>query len=327
MRVFFILIGILLLAGCQTEIEVVDDTGSVPIVYCVLNQDDTVQQLRLARSYLSYNATNPPLSADSLLVGGKVNITIEEVGNSLVTAVNPMLPFLAPKDSGFFPGTANRIYRGSFQVKDNTLYRLIVEIKGMDYLAYSSFMSLGDFELVDPAYPLVRKIHLVDDHNPLIHWTRCPNAAVYQVGYRVHYTEFREDVAEDKTVVILFATAFYRNDPGAFYSFTVNSNQFYKRMAETLKADSGLLRKIATIDTFVIAGSESLGFYLSSYVQQDPFFTVDFRNVLNGQGIFGSCRTREAPGFMLDDQSIDSLAYGFYTAKLNFLDSNGHRKE
>lgn len=326
MRRFLIPILTLLTVGCQTEIEVVDGKGAVPIVYCVLNQDDTIQNLRLARSYLSFDASRPPASADSLQFGGKVSITIEEVDHSLVSAVIPMLPFLVSKDSGFFPGSGNRVYRGAFPIRDNTLYRLIVEIKEMDYLAYSSFVSLGDFEVVDPAYPEVRKIHLVDDHNPVIHWTQCQNAAVYQVGYRVHYNEFMEGETLGKTVIILFTTVFYRNNPGAFYSYTVNSNQFYKRMAESIKADSTLLRQLTSIDAFVMAGSESVGFYMSSFMQQDPFYSAEYRNMVNGQGLFGSCRTVEALEFMLDDQSIDSLAYGSLTRQLNFLDRNGHRK-
>ncbi len=314
------------LVSCETEIDVVDDSGSVPVIYCILNQNDTIQSLRLSRSYLSFNADNPPLSSDSLLVNGKVSITIESVENSLVISENKLLPCPVSKDSGFFPGDLHHIYQADFKVEANTLYRLIVEIKDRDYVSYSSFQSLGDFELLDPGYPEARKIHLVDDHNPLIHWTPSLNAAVYQVGFRVNFKEIRGALAVDKSVIILLTTAFYRNDPGAFYTYTVNSNQFYKRLAESIEPDHTLLRQFINADVFVIAGSESIGFYLNAQDNQDPFQFFDYKNLINGQGVFGSCFTRETKGFQIDDQSLDSLAYGSYTKQLNFLDSDGHRK-
>jgi len=130
----------------------------------------------------------------------------------------------------------------------------------------------------------------------------------------------------DKTLNILFATTFRRDDPGAFYSYTVNSNQFYKKLAELIPSDSSLLRRYSGTDVFVVAGSESVGFYLNSLQGQDPFQFFDYKNIFNGQGLFGSLLTAETKDFQFDDQSIDSLAYGSFTKQLNFLDSDGHRK-
>ena len=326
MRNFILLLFAAFACSCETEIDVVDESGSVPVIYCILNQDDTVQSLRLSRSYLSGDALTPPVSSDSLMISGKVSITIETVENSMVVAESRFLPYPVGKDSGFFPNTLHWIYRNQFKVKENTAYRLIIEIKDWDYLTYSSFLSLGDFDLVDPAYPEARKLHLVDDHNPLIHWTRSQNAAVYQAGFRIHFQEIGGGHIEEKSMVILFTTAFYRNDPGAFYSYTVNSNQFYKRLAESITGDQNLLRQFQSLDVFVIAGSESVGFYLNAQERQDPFQFFDYNNLINGQGVFGSVKTKETKGFRIDDQSMDSLAYGRFTNQLNFLDSDGHRK-
>ncbi len=316
----------LLAWSCESDIDVVDTSGSVPIVYCVLNQDDTIQSLKLSRSYLSTNATIPPLSADSLIIPGEVNITIEIVENSKVISVNRLEACSIQKDSGFFPNERNGVYQAFFKIRENTTYRLIIEIKALDYLAYSSFQSLGDFTLVDPAYPEARSIHILDDHNPVIHWTRSNNAAIYQVGFRVNYKEFLDDQSSDKSTIILFTTVFNRTDPGAFYTYTVNSNQFYNRLAAAIPQDDKVLRQFESIDALVIAGSESLGFYLNSQQMQDPFQFYEYKNLINGQGVFGACKTRETKGFKIDDQSIDSLAYGTYTKHLNFLDSDGHRK-
>ncbi|HBB90276.1 MAG TPA: hypothetical protein DC042_00725 [Bacteroidales bacterium] len=327
MRYAAIILLLLLAVSCESEIDVVDESGSVPVIYCILNQDDTVQSLRLTRSYLTNNARIPPPSSDSLNIPGKVCISIEEVKNEQVTQSYLLLPRIVQKDSGFFPNTIHWVYQGSFKVVESNTYRLIIDIKDWDFAGYSSFVSLGDFQLVDPAYPEARKIHMLDDHNPLIHWTKSQNAAVYQVGIRIHYQEISGDQLEEKSIVIPFTTAFYRDYPGGFYSYTINSNQFYKRLSELMPVNESLLRQFSGADVFVIAGSESLAFFLTSQERQDPFQLFDYKNIINGQGVFGSCKTKETKGFRLDAQSLDTLAYGFYTHSLNFLDSDGHRKE
>ncbi len=317
----------IIVCSCETDIDVIDDSGAVPIVYFVMNQNDTAHHLRINRSYLSSNGTIPPASSDSLIIPGKLNISVEVVDNNQVTGHFPFDPVLMQKDSGFFPNSVNGIFRGIFPIKENTTYRLIVEIKEWDYLSYASIKTLGDFQVIDPTYPEVRDIHMLEDHNPVIHWTRSLNAAVYQVGIRVHYQEMIAEHIESKSLLLLFTTTFYRDDPGSFYSYSINSNQFYKRMSESIQAEPAYLRKLTGIDVCVIAGSESVGVYMTTQASQDPFQVFDYTNLINGMGIFGSCKTVECRGFKLDDQSLDSLAYGNMTKSLNFLDSDGFRKE
>lgn len=327
MKTFLLLCLLILACSCSSDIDVFDDSGSVPIVYCVLNQDDTVHYLRISRSYLSTNGTIPPASSDSLTIPGELSISVEVIDNNEVAGHFPFEPIPIQKDTGFFPHSVNGIFQGIFAIKGNTLYRLILEIKEWDYVAYSSFVTLGDFQLVDPAFPKVRDIHMLEDHNPIIHWTKSQNAAVYQVGLRVHYQEMKAEQIENKSLLFLFTTTFYRDDPGSFYSYSINSNQFYKKMSESIQVDPACLRKFTGLDVCVIAGSESVGVYMTTQEQQDPFQVYDYTNMINGQGIFGSSKTVETKGFKLDDQSLDSLAYGNMTQSLNFFDSNGYRKK
>ncbi|MDD4646450.1 MAG: hypothetical protein PHY99_10730 [Bacteroidales bacterium] len=325
MRYLIALALIFLLLSCETEIEVTNDLGSVPIVYCILNQDETLQSVRLTRSYLMRNGQVLPGSSDSLNVPGKVNLSIERVENSQVTETNILKPVAVQKDLGVFPSDKLLIYQAQFRVLENTSYRLIMEIKDWDYVSYSSMVTVGDFDLVDPAYPEGRKIHVLEDHNPQIHWTKSQDAAVYQIGFKIHYLEMQNDTTLVKSVSIPFLTAFYRDDPGGFYTYSVNSNKFYIQMAESLPADSTLLRQFLSADVYVMAGNESLGFYLNAQERLDPFMMTDYKNILNGQGVFGSYKTKINKGFLFDDQTLDSLAYGSFSKQLNFLDSDGHR--
>jgi hypothetical protein len=327
MKSLLAIILVMACISCETDIKLLDDTGYRQVVYCLLNQNDTTQKIRLSRTYLSSNGQTSPLSEDSLIINDNLRVTVEAYTDLNLIGTYSFHSVDMTKDSGFFPSGNQYYFESFFPILNQATYRLIVEIKDRDYIAFSSIAALGDFSLIDPAYPAGRAIHILDDHNLIFHWTKCNNAAVYQVGFRLNFREINGDSIQEKSVPILFTTVFVRDDPGLFYSYSVNSTQYYKKLAELIPVNNQVLREFISIDSFVIAGSESLGIYLNALNNQDPFHIYDYKNILNGTGLFGSIRTRKTDGFQLDRQSLDTLAYGRFTNQLNFLDSDGHRKD
>ena len=47
-----LLIGVLALFSCENELDINMDIDGVPVIYCVLDMDDTSQVVRLAKSFL-----------------------------------------------------------------------------------------------------------------------------------------------------------------------------------------------------------------------------------------------------------------------------------
>lgn len=316
---------LLMITGCETEIDVVAPAKPSAVVYCVLDQDSPVQYLRLSRSYLSDDAQIPPNEPDSLLFSHATRVAIEEVISGEVTNRVFFTPVSVDKDSGFFPRQQHWAYRADFRVKPETDYRLIVYIEESDQIIYSTCYSVGDFEIMNPLFPEVRYIHMLPDHNLSFYWTKSLNAAIYQLGFVMHYLEIKEDQSQEKELLVPLKSIFYLQTTENMFSFPVNSTNFYSYLAEALTSDPSVLRKCLTVDAVIISGGEELGYYMRIQEGGQTFNLMDYTNIKNGIGVFSSKVIRKVSGFKLTEQSVDSLAYGHITRQLNFVDRTGTR--
>ncbi len=329
MKAFLItaFLSIIALSGCETDFDLVADADPTPVVFCILNQDSTSQYLRLSRSYLSDNAATPPGSSDSLLLSGATKVAVEEVINGKITRQAFFVPVEMEKDSGFFPRKEHWIYRAEFPVKPETDYRLVIYNQETDNITYSTCYTVGNFELINPIHPKVRYIHMLPDHNLSFYWTKSANAAIYQLGFIMHYQEIMEDQLVEKEVLVPLKSIFSLEAANNLFSYPVNSSNFYGYLAEALKADPSVFRKFLSIDALIISGGEELGYYMRLQEGGTAFSLMDYTNIHNGIGIFSSKVVRRVDGFSLTEQSIDTLAYGEVTKELNFMDRTGGRRQ
>jgi len=316
---------ILVFPGCETDIDVVIPADPTPVVYCILDQDSPVQYLRLSRSYLTEEASIPLDNPDSILLARATKVAVEEVIGGKITNRTFFTPVDVTKDSGYFPRQEHWVYRADFIVKPETDYRLIIYIDEYDKIIYSSCYTVGNFEIINPQYPEVRYIHMLPDHNLSFYWTKSLNAAIYQLGFLMHYLEMKEDQTLEKEILIPLKSVFYLQTSDNLFSYPINSTNFYGYLAEVLPADPMVLRKCLTIDAIIIGGGEELGYYMRIQEGGQAFNLMDYSNIKNGIGIFSSKVLRKIEGFKLTEQSIDSLAYGHATRQLNFVDRTGTR--
>jgi hypothetical protein len=166
---------------------------------------------------------------------------------------------------------------------------------------------------------------MLPDHNLSFYWTKSLNAAIYQLGFMMHYLEMQEDQTLEKEILIPLKSIFYLETTTNLFTYPINSTNFYNYLAEVLPADPTVLRKCLTIDAVIISGGEELGYYMRIQESGQTFSLMDFSNIKNGIGIFSSKVLRKIDGFKLTEQSVDSLAYGHATRLLNFVDRTGTR--
>jgi hypothetical protein len=318
--------AILAFSSCETDITVLAPAGTTPVVICILNQDSTTQYVRLSRSYAVTDATIPPDSPDSILFSKATKVGVEEVINGVVTNRSFFTPVELIKDSGFFPRQEHWVYKAEFKVKPETDYRLIIYPEETDEIVYSTCYTVGDFEIVNPLYPEVRYIHMLPDHNLSFYWTRSLNAAIYQLGFVMHYLEIGPDKTIEKEILIPLKSIFYLETRENLFSYPINSANFYNYLSEALPSDPALLRQCLSVDAVIISGGEELGYYMQLQEGGQTFSIIDYSNIKNGFGIFSSQVVRKINGFRLTEQSIDTLAYGVVTKKLNFVDRTGSRR-
>jgi hypothetical protein len=251
-------------------------------------------------------------------------VAVEEVIDGKVTRKAYFTPVVVTKDSGFFPAREHWVYRADFTVKSSTDYRLVVYIEEYDRIIYSTCYTVGDFDIINPLYPVVRPIQMQADHPLSFYWTRSENSAIYQLGFVMHYLETRDEETLFKDIVIPLKSIFLESSDN-LYSYPVNSTNFYGYLARHLPVDTMVLRRCLSIDAMVISGGDELGFYMRLQEAGQTFSLMDYTNISNGIGIFSSRVIRRVNGFSLTEQSIDTLAYGHLTKALNFVDRTGSR--
>ncbi len=322
-----LLLSGLLFLGCESDIVVFQEDITTPVVYCLLDQDQPIQSLRLSRSYSSYRASEPPDSPDSINLKRALDIALEQVKGGVVEKRVFFKPVDIEKDSGFFPLTEHWIYQTDMEILSDTRYNLIIYLDDSDKIVYSTCTTVAPFEITNPAYPLIRNLHFQTDHNPQFYWTGSVNAGIYQLGFILHYDEISATEMERKKVDLSFNTKFVADESARFINQSINSNQFYIKLNEQLISDPGLLRKFVGIDSYIVCGGTELAYLVKLQTSGQTFSLMEYTNILNGIGVFSSILSRQTNGFILTDQTIDSLAYGHYTYDLNFLDRNGVREE
>lgn len=326
-RIAGILLSLVFLFSCETEIDVFREKDTTPVVWCLLDQDQEIQTLRLSRSYVSFQASIPPDSPDSVLLSQAIEIALEQVNGDIVEKRAFFEAVEIEKDSGFFPSSIHWIYQTDMMILPDTEYKLIIYHENEDKIVYSTCTTVTPFDIANPKYPELREIQFHTSHNPQFYWTRSENAGIFQMGYIFHYDEFSGDFFDSKELELSFNTTFVTDNSANFYNQSINSNQFYIKLKEALPADPGILRRFKSMDAFIVSGGQELAYLIKTQTGGQTFSLMEFTNIYNGIGVFSSRMSRRITGFKITDQTLDSLAYGRYTNDLNFLDRNGVREE
>ena len=326
-RITGYLVLLLVFLSCETEINVFDPVASRPVAYCILNQDSDIQYLRLTKTYRSFDGKGIPASGDSLVYTTPVEAILERLENEEVIASYPFLRMESDKDSGLFPTDPFWVYAATHRLVPDADYRLVIYVEELETIVYSSCKSLSSFQILDPNYPDVRSIHMVDDHNPVFRWTEAKNAAMYQLGFLVHYIETLDGTIRNHEFLVPIRTTYQDDQSGGYSMLPVNSNQFYKILSENIPVNPAVQRKLESVDVMIQAGGEDLAYFIQQQEDADPFRIFEFTNTQNGAGVFSAISVQRINGFQLTNQSVDSLAYGRFTRDLNFVDRYGTRKD
>lgn len=319
-----------LLYSCDSEIDINASNLEVPIVYCILNTADSVQYLKLNKTYLLESAAllNPP-HPDSQYFEGNIQIVLEKWKNNQPVEFYEFKPTNEiPKDTGFFPTERNQLYKTVVNVESESLYMLNIYLEDKEKIVYAATEAVGKLSVIDPMDLPIRKVSLNQGVNYTTRWQTVENAGIYQVVVRFWYKETKEG----NTVEKFFDWPQSFTNPISnvdYLSKDISGTRFYYVVAEEIPVVPDVVREAIGVDFFIMSGGSELKFYIESTapaegaLMEKPVYT----NITNGYGIFSTMATRRLVGLDLASTTIDSLAYGRLTKELGFLDHNGLRLE
>jgi len=300
----------------------------IPVVYCILNQNDSVNYLRLEKSFAGeMNAYDMASEVDSIYYP-KAEVKMErwrdgEYKQEIVfKEVDTII-----RDTGIFADTPNRVFVNTDSLNGASEYRLKISIPGKHDSIVARTRMVDNIRIIKPPYTLPA-LHLSQYENDTrVEWVSTKNARIYLLQVRFNYIEAFQNDSVQKSLVWKISHYVSRDQLGGEkMKADINNETFYKWLSGKLEKPAAGISRMAhkqALDFMFTIGGEELYTYLQVYNpdhgihQEKPVYS----NISGGIGIFSARYEQELKGKALSFPSIDSLAYGFYTKTLGFVDS------
>jgi len=316
------------LASCGTDLDILAPYQDIPVVYCILNPTDSVQYLRLEKSFAGEgDAYKMARQEDSVYYPDAV-VKLERWADGERKEQFLMEKTeLPPRDSGIFLSEPNYVYRTDSILDKGGEYRLSISIPSTDAELSAVTQVVNEFRAIRPeAYKKNLAFSSYDNYET-VEWVTAPYTRIYHLAIRFHYLEVSGNDTVFKAIdwSIAHYVSEYGNGGETITSEILHRN-FYKWVANHIQPPTGNMIRLANkkaLDFIFTVGGEELYTYMQIYgedsgiLKEKPVYT----NIVNGIGIFSSRFRQSIDGKSLSDASIDSLAYGIYTRDLAFGDS------
>lgn len=316
------------LASCSNELAVMAPYKDIPVVYCIINPQDSVHCLRLEKSFLGEdNAFEMARQTDSIYYPG-ATVFLERWADDEMKEQLALERVLSPaRDTGVFTHDPNFLYRTTAAVLGNSEYRLNIRIPSTGAEISASTHTVDDFKVVKPeAYKKNLPFSSYDNYQA-VEWITAPYTRIYHLLIRFHYLEVTgSDTANLSADWNIGHFVSQYGSGGEWMKVEILQRNFYKWLGNKLDKPAPDIQRLAdkkAIDFVFTVGGEELYTYLEIYQEDTGILTEKpvFTNIVNGIGLFSSRHEQSVDGKSLSEHSIDSLAYGMYTKELRFADS------
>jgi hypothetical protein len=325
--------------GCKDDFDPSGDFEEVPIVYGLLNQQDTAHYIRIERAFLEKATSALTLARDTnSLYFKNLNVTLEQLGNVGQTVatfplarVNGALEGY-PRESGIFNNNPNILYKTKAKLFGTTKYRLtLVTKENKSYTAETT--TLEDLRWGNPnsGNPIDFRPDPTRPTN--INWTipSVTNVALYDVSIRVLIPE-KDAFGVQKMQAYTWKAA--TNVSSRNQDYAGNSVQlkldglaFYKKLRALIPNNPNIVERCSrgVRVEFVVTGvGKEIDDYIKSsnsgasgIASTEP--TPKYTNITNGKGVLSSTFTHpNSESFPLSKNTIDEFTLGTIMAGLNF---------
>lgn len=318
-NILLLLVGMLFFTSCEVEFSPNDDWKRIPVVYCLLDQDDDTTFVRLQRCYLGEgNQYHYAAIADSIYYPQDAVTVLMEEWNTWVDndgqrhryGDNPRKIYtfdyttITDKDSGMFYNTVHPVYvcPTGGQLDTTCLYCLKVldNVSGDTIAKGETLLIRGTMTLQQPNNVTLFQFSGASGNKSCdIKWSTLRDARQYQPVVRFYYRDFivdRTHVPYDTTITphyIDIPCNVVKSDMTERYCSTkLEQNTFLSRIKQALEGDTCNKNIIDTVDIYIHCATEPLAAYLYAThpvgsINQEPYA---YSNIEGGVGVFAARR-------------------------------------
>gem|GEM_PF-5699093 len=300
-RIFPIFL-ILFLVSCSNELPVNMESEGVPVVYCVLDMDDSLQQVRLAKSFL-------PQEGDF----GQDHYTVEQWNEPVEIYLEEWTDAHTPviynfsrvneisQDTGFFADPSFQLYQTYLKPIENMVYYLYLWFPERQYFAYASTIAIGHTEIINPAAIPGRKVTFSETDDYMIELKPRPNAGFHQFNFLLTI----EQHSGDDFIQGHFNLGDQVNQEydGQIMTYLLNSERFYTDLLKQYDTLAGSdYRHITGIEFNVFSYGSELRIYNQLYDNGSQTWEIQsYSSFRNGFGLFSSKAKSRTANLELSD--------------------------
>lgn len=330
------LIGLVFLANCSNEFDLVAEAEDIPVVYGLISRADTAHYIRIERAFV-----DPEISAleiaqrpDSLYYPN-LGVRIERVNNTseswTLTRVDGADEGY-PRQSGVFANEPNWLYKFKLapgeELVGGETYRLIID-RGDNFPAITAeAVIVSDIRISQPVTVKPQNWVYGDDINASnadISWRFQPDARFFDLKIRINIDRINlddPDNPEDLSLIWTVTKNIKTDGDSRGERFRIPSVGLYQYIGSQLTAESNVEYDFKSYDYIIEGGGQELLDYIN-IGQANTGITSsqivsNFTNLSEGLGVFSSRNSVSFDGFDLNSQSLDSLRRGVFTGDLKF---------
>lgn len=311
------------ITACDNELVVVDKWKDIPVVWGLLSKSDTAHYIRVEKAFLdpttsAYDIARIP---DSLYYDEAV-VTLKRVNTGQVFTLERVDGDLEgyPREGGVFAEAPNYLYKIKANVPNLVVgekYEFGLQRDDQSPFVTAQTIILPKAVLRNPSPGFLlsfkKNVQFIFDWNPM------PDAGIFDLKLVFHYLE---KTPETNNIYVPLSFEWEIESGIPVDEYAIDGGEFYTAVAANIDEDFEATRLFQTIDIVIWCGGKELETFIKianansgiTGTQEVPGYT----NLSEGVGIFTSRNVSYNNGFLLTQQSLDSLRNGVVTEHLNF---------
>ncbi len=309
--------------SCESDIELFSSPKFTPVVYCLLNPQDSVQTVRVSRVFqnrdklLEWEETFDDYLKDTTT---RIYIeSIDEQGMRKIIDLSYSEKFRTSDDSLF---ASTDIYTCRLKPSHLNAYSLYVYFPETKTMASGKIKPIAPVQLIDPAIVPGRKMVIDPTQAYVLRWFGSPGTAYYQGTFYINYLEkISGEIRSKRMAMTLNPVLEYPDE--AIFSQNVSGTALLQALKANIPQLDSVSRKIVNLDFTFVYGGVELALFSNSGINPRGLSdrVADYTNLDNARGVFSSISRIHVYGIPLSEQSIDTIAMNQITKNLNFVSS------
>lgn len=302
MKHVLIITLVLISAACQVNFDPADrESNPLPVVYCLLDLNDSIQYVRLSGTFIPEEAglAEPPYTTETW--NEDILIYLEEMKEDQSQQIYFFEPSEndAHQDSGLFQTPSFRLYEARLTPQPETVYRLYVFLNESQLHCFSETRTVGMPRIADPSRIPGRQVSFSAYDDYKVHYYTPANSA-----FQVAWFSFGD---------WSFSKSQYGSaqEDGRF--ITLSSERFFKE----LHPDADF----SYPEFHLLCYGEELAIYNQLEAGAEGLFTpLNFNSIINGTGLFSSKIQVSISNLELSEITRNLISNNFQLTGNRFID-------